>query len=164
MKTHPQLGVDVLRAISDSDRVAEAVLSHHEAFDGSGYPFGLRGEAIPLSGRIVALVDVFDALTHARPYKPAWPLPDALTLIRSERGKHFDPKVVDAFFGLVGEQEALDGDASAESLARLADSLQGVAAPAYGTAREFALTPAARSGSGAPAPVQRPRVPERATL
>ena len=81
----------------------EIALTHHERFDGSGYPDGLRGEAIPLSGRIVALADVFDALIHARPYKDAWPLDQALQQIRRQRGAHFDPAVVDAFLAVVGE-------------------------------------------------------------
>lgn len=72
--------------------------THHERWDGAGYPRGLRGEAIPLEGRITAVADVFDALTSARPYKPAFPVEEALKIIRSERGTHFDPMVVDAFF------------------------------------------------------------------
>src|SRR5690606_25007578 len=76
---------------------ATIALRHHEKWDGSGYPDGLAGEDIPLAARIVALVDVFDALTSVRPYKPAWPLDDALGYIRRESGRHFDPRLVDAF-------------------------------------------------------------------
>lgn len=72
-------------------------MTHHEWWDGSGYPAGLKGEAIPLCGRIVALADVFDALTHPRPYKPAWPLADAVAEIERWCGAQFDPAVVDAF-------------------------------------------------------------------
>jgi putative two-component system response regulator len=77
---------------------AEIARSHHEKFDGSGYPQGLEGDAIPLSGRIVAVADVFDALTSARPYKPAWEIPRAVEYMRQNRGSHFDPACVDAFF------------------------------------------------------------------
>jgi HD-GYP domain-containing protein (c-di-GMP phosphodiesterase class II) len=78
-------------------RAEEIALTHHEHWDGHGYPGGLRGEAIPLSGRIVALADVFDALTHARPYKSAWSSRSALAEIRRLRGRQFDPALVDAF-------------------------------------------------------------------
>ena len=77
---------------------AEIALTHHEKFDGTGYPGGLSGEDIPLFGRIVAVADVFDALTSERPYKKAWTLDDASNLLRDGAGKHFDPRCVDAFF------------------------------------------------------------------
>lgn len=99
MKTHAQIGADIL-AEDDSDllRMArEIALTHHEKWDGSGYPNGLRGEAIPLVGRITALADVFDALTSVRPYKKAWSVEDAVSLIQSESGKHFDPSLVEHF-------------------------------------------------------------------
>jgi hypothetical protein len=83
---------------SDALRHAgEIALAHHERWDGSGYPAGLRGDAIPISGRIVALADVFDALTHERPYKPAWPPAEALDEVRSLIGRQFDPRVAEAF-------------------------------------------------------------------
>jgi putative two-component system response regulator len=72
-------------------------LTHHEKWQGGGYPDNLEGEAIPLPGRIVAIADVFDALTADRPYKRAWTFEDAVALLRKERGAHFDPDVVDAF-------------------------------------------------------------------
>ena len=74
--------------------IAEA---HHERFDGSGYPNGLRGESIPLAARIIAVADVFDALTSKRPYKAAWPVERAFTYLHEQAGKHFDPAVVEAF-------------------------------------------------------------------
>jgi putative two-component system response regulator len=80
--------------VIEAERIA---LSHHERWDGAGYPGGLAGDDIPLGARIVAVADVFDALTHARPYRAAWPLDKVLEEIRAQRGRHFDPDVVDAF-------------------------------------------------------------------
>lgn len=99
MKRHPVIGHDILKD-SDSDVVqlgAIIALSHHEKFDGSGYPNGLAGDAIPLEARIVAVADVFDALTSERPYKRSWPLEDAIELLREGRKTHFDPACVDTF-------------------------------------------------------------------
>jgi len=99
MKTHAALGSKLLEG-DDSHlmRMArEIALSHHEKWDGSGYPGGLAGQAIPQSGRIAALADVFDALTSERPYKKAWEVDAALDLIRQNKGKHFDPDLVDQF-------------------------------------------------------------------
>jgi putative two-component system response regulator len=79
-------------------RMAEAIaLGHHERWDGGGYPRGVAGDAIPLPARIVALADVFDALSSDRPYRPAWPRERVLAEIAAGRGSHFDPAVVDAF-------------------------------------------------------------------
>jgi two-component system response regulator RpfG len=72
-------------------------LGHHEKFDGSGYPNGLHGEDIPLVARIVAVADVFDALVSERPYKRAWPVEEAIDHMKNQRGRHFDPRTVDAF-------------------------------------------------------------------
>ncbi|MCK6412369.1 MAG: response regulator [Azonexus sp.] len=99
MKTHTTIGGRLLDG-DDSGllRTArEIALTHHEKWDGSGYPLGLAGEDIPLTGRIVAVADVFDALTSARPYKRPWPLEEAVAYINSESGRHFDPLVVNAF-------------------------------------------------------------------
>jgi putative two-component system response regulator len=85
----------------------EIALSHHERWDGQGYPTGAGGDAIPLSGRIVAVADVFDALTHGRPYKRAWSVSDATAEMARERGRQFDPKVVDAFL-TIARTGALD--------------------------------------------------------
>lgn len=73
-------------------------MTHHEKWNGSGYPLGLAGEDIPLEGRITAVADVFDALSSRRPYKPAFPLEKCLAIMAEGRGQHFDPAVVDAFF------------------------------------------------------------------
>lgn len=99
MKAHAEIGGRLLEG-SDNELMVmarEIAINHHEKWDGSGYPSGLEGENIPLSGRIAALADVFDALTSARPYKKAWPIADAVRLIRESRGKHFDPELVDLF-------------------------------------------------------------------
>lgn len=106
MKKHPVIGADVLRRCESQVNLAgysmfkigiEIAEGHHEKFDGSGYPYQRKGQEIPLSARIVALADVFDALTSRRPYKEAWPVEKALILIDEETGKHFDPEVVKAF-------------------------------------------------------------------
>lgn len=109
MQTHTTIGGDILNGdSSDLLRMArEIALSHHEKWDGSGYPLGLVGEAIPLTGRIVALADVFDALTSERPYKKAWTIEDTLQLIRSESGRHFDPQLAALFLQLIPEVLAI---------------------------------------------------------
>ncbi|SMC22800.1 putative two-component system response regulator [Andreprevotia lacus DSM 23236] len=99
MKTHAQIGYLILsRGQSALFRLAaEIALTHHERWDGSGYPQGLAGEAIPVSGRIVALADVFDALTTRRPYKQAWTVQEAVDEIMLGAGTHFDPHLVELF-------------------------------------------------------------------
>ncbi|QYJ74865.1 HD domain-containing phosphohydrolase [Shewanella sp. FJAT-52076] len=97
MKTHPQIGADI---IGEDDSVLmqmarTVALTHHEKWDGSGYPNGLSGEAIPVEGRIVAIADVFDALTSDRPYKKAWSIEDTLRLMREQKGRHFEPLLVE---------------------------------------------------------------------
>ncbi|AGW13163.1 HD domain-containing phosphohydrolase [Megalodesulfovibrio gigas] len=99
MQRHAQIGADIL-ACSNSPLLnlsRTIALTHHERWDGTGYPQGLAGETIPLAGRIVGLVDVFDALTSDRPYKPAWSVAEAAAVIHKERGAHFDPALVDLF-------------------------------------------------------------------
>jgi len=101
MKQHAVIGYEVLSTSSSPllKVAAEIAYSHHEKFDGSGYPRGLAGTDIPLFGRIVAVADVFDALTSERPYKKAWSIEDARRLIQEGAGKHFEPACVEAFFG-----------------------------------------------------------------
>lgn len=99
MRTHAVIGAEILSG-SDSDLLVLARIiaeTHHEKWDGSGYPKGLAGEDIPLEGRIVALCDVFDALTSERPYKKAWLVEDAVAHIQRAAGSHFDPALVEAF-------------------------------------------------------------------
>lgn len=102
IKAHPQRGAEILSGSrSDVLRLAQEIaLAHHEWWDGTGYPHGTKGEDIPLSGRIVAVSDVFDALTHDRPYKSAWSYEDAIDEIARLKGKQFDPEVVAAFQGI----------------------------------------------------------------
>jgi putative two-component system response regulator len=105
MKQHTIIGGSILSG-SDSGfiKLAEVItLTHHEKWDGSGYPNGLRGTAIPLAGRIAAIADVFDALISRRPYKEPFPLEKSFAIIREGRGSHFDPAVVDAFFAVEKE-------------------------------------------------------------
>jgi putative two-component system response regulator len=99
MKTHASLGHELLQGSSSHvlQAGAEIAITHHEKFDGSGYPAGLRGEAIPLFGRIVAVADVFDALTSERPYKKAWELERAVAFLKEGSGTHFDPDCIEAF-------------------------------------------------------------------
>ena len=99
MKTHPEIGHRLLTGLdSEFTQVAASIaLTHHERFDGTGYPAGLAGEDIPLEGRIVAIADVFDALTTDRPYKRAWDIDEAIRYITDQSGSHFDPRLVECF-------------------------------------------------------------------
>lgn len=99
MRTHPAIGAEILKDDSSPlmTMACKIALTHHEKFDGSGYPNRLKGEQIPLEGRIVAVADVFDALTSERPYKKAWSIEEAMVLLKEEAGRHFDPQVVAAF-------------------------------------------------------------------
>jgi putative nucleotidyltransferase with HDIG domain len=100
---HPVIGAEILSGIEFLTEAAQVVRSHHERWDGSGYPDGLRGEEIPLAARVFAVADVFDALTTDRPYRPASTLPEARDIIRRDSGSHFDPRVVDAFNAIDNE-------------------------------------------------------------
>ena len=104
MKQHPEIGAEIIGDCGDSLllKVAKSVsLTHHEKWDGSGYPHGLAGEDIPIEGRICALADVFDALTSKRPYKEAWSVEDTITFLQSQKGKHFEPKLVDLLIAIL---------------------------------------------------------------
>jgi putative two-component system response regulator len=99
MQQHVLMGAEILGE-HDSPLLQMArtiALCHHEKYDGSGYPHQIAGEAIPIEARIVAIADVFDALTSVRPYKKAWPVEEAVALLQREKGKHFDPELVDLF-------------------------------------------------------------------
>ena len=105
MKTHTEIGAHILSG-DDSplmDMAKNIALTHHEKWDGSGYPQGLKGEEIPMVARICSLADVFDALTSRRPYKEAWSIDDALEYTRENSGKHFDPELVNLLLENIGD-------------------------------------------------------------
>ncbi len=119
MKRHPQIGYEILAGSQAPllQSAATIALTHHEKFDGSGYPNGLAGQDIPLYGRIVAVADVFDALTSERPYKKAWSMERARAFLQEQSGRHFDPQLVEAFLSAWDEVCAIharyqDSDAS----------------------------------------------------
>jgi HD-GYP domain-containing protein (c-di-GMP phosphodiesterase class II) len=99
MNRHPELGFAMTRHRLDP-KVAEAILYHHERFDGRGYPFGLKGEEIPVLSRIILVADAFDAMTSTRAYQPALPVEFAINEIRQHTGTQFDPQVVEIFLEL----------------------------------------------------------------
>jgi len=110
MKKHTTYGVNALRcmgkecdSLSFIRTAAEIAGTHHEKFDGSGYPLGLKGKEIPLSGRLMAIIDVYDAIVNKRVYKPAYTHEEAMQIIGDDRGKHFDPDITDAFFKIQSE-------------------------------------------------------------
>jgi putative nucleotidyltransferase with HDIG domain len=103
MRRHPVVGADIVHGIDFLGPAADVIRSHHERWDGGGYPDGLAGERIPLAARVFAVADVFDALTTERPYRPTSSFAEARATIVSESGTHFDPQVVDAFASLPDE-------------------------------------------------------------
>lgn len=110
MKTHTTMGARILSGsrfplLQEAQTIA---LSHHERWEGAGYPHGIRGEEIPLPGRIVAVADVFDSLCHERPYKPARPVETAIEVVTAGSGNHFDPEVVAAFLQVAGSGTLVD--------------------------------------------------------
>jgi len=141
METHAALGARLLSGSSSPVLQMAAVVaeSHHERWDGTGYPRGLAGEAIPLVGRVVAVADVFDALTHDRPYKDAWSVEQAIDEIRRTAGSHFDPRVAAAFLKL--HEDALVAQESSSSQQRA----PGTGAPRQGR-RSPAIRPAPHGG------------------
>ncbi|WP_287878408.1 HD domain-containing phosphohydrolase [Aquitalea sp.] len=117
MREHPRIGGTIIPehpalVIRMARRIA---LTHHEKWDGSGYPAGLCGEEIPLEGRIAAICDVYDALVSARPYKPAWTQQAALDFLQQESGHHFDPHLVETFLRIVPEIESIQSRYAEES-------------------------------------------------
>ena len=102
MRKHPLIGYEILQGSPSKylQKGSEIALAHHERFDGTGYPYSLKGNDIPLAARIVAIADVFDALTSVRPYKEAWSIDQALEYVRNESGKHFDPDLVGAMLSM----------------------------------------------------------------
>jgi PAS domain S-box-containing protein/putative nucleotidyltransferase with HDIG domain len=104
IEKHPMYAFEMLQSIEFLDPSLEIPLLHHEKWDGSGYPFGYRGEQIPISARIFSVVDVYDALTSDRPYRDALAQEKAIEYIRTQSGKHFDPEVVDTFLDYLEQQ------------------------------------------------------------
>lgn len=125
MNRHAEIGAEILgqSRVPVFQLAAEVALTHHEKFDGSGYPRGLRGGEIPLSGRITAIVDYFDALTMARVYRPAFPVDTALSMLAAESGKAFDPLLVEVFLKNAEDLNALRLKVTSEkpSFAQLID-------------------------------------------
>ena len=121
MKTHSRIGYNIL-ATSEAPvftLAAEIALYHHERWDGSGYPDGLAGEDIPVSARVVAVADVFDALTMKRPYKEAWPIDRVLATVRESAGTHFDPAMIEAFELVLPQMIAMKADWDDAELKRI---------------------------------------------
>src|SRR5436190_8231253 len=155
VETHAEEGHRLVRGSSSSilDMAATIALSHQEKWDGTGYPRGLKGEAIPIEGRIVAVADVFDALTSDRVYRKAFPVEEAIQMMREQRGRHFDPVLLDAFMEVLGrsgpdarEQVRRDPAALVEStLATFATALERgdaeTAEAAIATAIEDGISP-----------------------
>jgi HD-GYP domain-containing protein (c-di-GMP phosphodiesterase class II) len=102
---HPATAYELLRRIPYLDKALEIPYCHHEKWDGTGYPRGLKGEEIPVSARIFAVVDVWDALTSDRPYRKAWEKERVVRYLIDESGRHFDPEVVHVFLQLVERGE-----------------------------------------------------------
>jgi putative two-component system response regulator len=128
MSTHTTVGAELLcNSNIPQLRIAEEIARHHhEWWDGTGYPSKLSGKRIPIHARIVALADVFDALTHGRPYAPAWPIDRALEEIRQRRGTQFDPDLTDTFLALIDDlrREHADLDAFLGEASRNSPFLQ----------------------------------------
>ena len=101
MQNHPQYAYDLLNPIQYLRPALDIPYCHHEHWDGAGYPRGLKGEEIPLSARIFAVVDVWDALSHDRPYRKAWPVEKVLAYLQDQAGKQFDPHIVEIFLDIL---------------------------------------------------------------
>lgn len=101
VKCHPEIGAKLLEPIENNSDILSVVLQHHERFDGTGYPYGLRGAEIHLLGRITSLADVYDALGSPRPYRDQWEKEQVVDYIIAHAGSHFDPAVVEAFISIV---------------------------------------------------------------
>ena len=144
VETHAEEGHRLLSRSSSSilDLAASVALSHHEKWDGSGYPRGLAGEEIPIEGRIVAVTDVFDALTSDRVYRKAYSKDEAIAMMKEQRGRHFDPILLDAFMELIG--------------AARSDAARRAAVRSRGRRRAAAATPSrARSNTATRSPPRR---------
>jgi len=101
MRKHTQYAYELLKPIAFLGSALDIPYCHHEKWDGSGYPRGLKEDEIPLGSRLFTIVDVWDALTSDRPYRPAWPKDKGLAYIRDQSGKHFDPQGIDPFLNMI---------------------------------------------------------------
>ncbi len=101
IRQHPRYAYELLSSISYLGPALDIPHYHHEKWDGSGYPHGLKQKQIPLYARLFAVIDVYDALTSNRPYRPAWPKEKAVAYIRDETGKHFDPAIAREFLSMI---------------------------------------------------------------
>ncbi|MCE1253100.1 MAG: HD domain-containing protein [Anaerolineae bacterium] len=112
MRQHPLYAYDLLKNIPYLQPTLDIPYAHHERWDGSGYPRGLKGKDIPLPARVFAVVDVWDALTSDRPYRLAWPESETMAYIKAQSGKHFDPDIVDIFLNLISNLKTIPSGAS----------------------------------------------------
>jgi HD-GYP domain-containing protein (c-di-GMP phosphodiesterase class II) len=124
MHRHPVYAGELLSPVAFLRPALDIPHCHHEKWDGTGYPRGLKGEQIPLAARIFAVVDVWDALRSDRPYRPAWPEEKALAYIHAQAGQHFDPQVVDVFFKLLEMGES--GNLVAQGLVPVENAHEGL--------------------------------------
>jgi HD-GYP domain-containing protein (c-di-GMP phosphodiesterase class II) len=108
MEEHPILAYNVLSKSVFLEKALDIPYNHHEKWDGTGYPRQLKGNQIPLAARVFAIIDVYDALRSDRPYRDAWTKEKALSYIEEQSGKHFDPKIVEAFIKLANSDSAFD--------------------------------------------------------
>jgi HD-GYP domain-containing protein (c-di-GMP phosphodiesterase class II) len=156
---HPRIGQVILEQATSMREAVPIVLHHHERFDGTGYPHGLRGEEIPLGARIVAVADAYHAMVHERPYKSALTHAQALTELRRHASTQFDPTVVEVFIAIFGDQVPSDGleeihrlhahaEGGLEAMDPQAAALLRTVQPGGGSEAE--PSPAVPAGTGAP--------------
>ncbi len=103
VRKHPRAGADIISSIPSYDPILAGIIHHHERWDGTGYPDGLKGENIPLFARIICLADVYDALTADRPYRSAWSSNQTIQFLEAQKAKMFDPTLVDVFKAIVND-------------------------------------------------------------
>ncbi len=124
MRRHPEMGAELVGRVGSLRKSRELVLSHHERYDGSGYPRGTRSGEIPLGARIFAVADAFDAMTSDRPYRAALSFEDAVARISEGRGRQFDPVVVDAFLAVEFERWREIAKSTGVSLRKSTETVQ----------------------------------------
>jgi len=144
IRIHPQVGAEIIGAVPFPYPVAPLILSHHERWDGKGYPAGLKGEEIPLGARILSIVDYFDALTSDRPYHKAMGEEAALALLQQEAGKALDPAVVEMFMSILPQLRVEADNHEQQTVRKLSiaasEGTQGIARPATGFSHESSKT------------------------